>query len=392
MNVLCVNHTGEVSGAERSLLDLMSGLRDDLNVRLACPMSGPLAGAAREPGDSGRSDSRDRGQPQAAPSPHAARRLADDGGGHGHPPPRPPNAGRCRARELDPSRPVQRVRRSNVTGADRSPRSRSPPALAGGRRIAQVDRGWRRRGCRQLGVHRGGCPSGERPRESPCCLQPGRSCPVRLEPRRPRSRRGHAWACPPRRSSPRSIGQITPWKGQLDAVRTLARVRSSGRDVHLLIVGEPKFVSAATRYDNRAYHAELQRVIAAEGAAGPGPSARRARRRARDHGIARRSARSLVGGAVRPRGRGGDGDGTAGPGHARGGPAEIIHDDVDGILLPPRKPEAWAETLIRVMSPRMSASGSAAPLGGGRAISLWTLTSARCARCTRKRCARGESD
>ena len=29
MNVLCVNHTGEVSGAERSLLDLMSGLRDE---------------------------------------------------------------------------------------------------------------------------------------------------------------------------------------------------------------------------------------------------------------------------------------------------------------------------------------------------------------------------
>ena len=47
MNVLCVNHTGDVSGAERSLLDLMSGLRNELNVRLACPMTGPLAGAAR---------------------------------------------------------------------------------------------------------------------------------------------------------------------------------------------------------------------------------------------------------------------------------------------------------------------------------------------------------
>jgi len=37
------------------------------------------------------------------------------------------------------------------------------------------------------------------------------------------------------------------------------------RDAHLLIVGEPKFVSAATRYDNRAYYAELERIIAAEG-------------------------------------------------------------------------------------------------------------------------------
>ena len=45
MNVLCVNHTGAVSGAERSLLDLLTGLRGEVNVRLACPRTGPLADA-----------------------------------------------------------------------------------------------------------------------------------------------------------------------------------------------------------------------------------------------------------------------------------------------------------------------------------------------------------
>ena len=50
MNVLCVNHTGSISGGERSLLDLLSGLREDVNVRLACPPTGPLAAAARRLG------------------------------------------------------------------------------------------------------------------------------------------------------------------------------------------------------------------------------------------------------------------------------------------------------------------------------------------------------
>ena len=45
-----------------------------------------------------------------------------------------------------------------------------------------------------------------------------------------------------------------------------------------------------------------------------------------------------------------------------GGPAEIIHDDVDGILLSPRNPQEWADALVRVMSSeemrsRLSAAG-----------------------------------
>src|SRR5439155_17250744 len=54
------------------------------------------------------------------------------------------------------------------------------------------------------------------------------------------------------------VGQITPWKGQDDAVRTLALVRRHLPEARLLLVGEPKFTAAATRYDNAAYDAGLR--------------------------------------------------------------------------------------------------------------------------------------
>jgi D-inositol-3-phosphate glycosyltransferase len=37
---------------------------------------------------------------------------------------------------------------------------------------------------------------------------------------------------------------------------------------------------------------------------------------------------------------------------AAGGPREIIHDGVDGVLLPPREPAAWAEAAARLLSDR----------------------------------------
>lgn len=57
------------------------------------------------------------------------------------------------------------------------------------------------------------------------------------------------------------IGQITPWKGQDDAIEMLARLREKRPGARLLIVGETKFVSAATRYDNRAYEARLLELV-----------------------------------------------------------------------------------------------------------------------------------
>ncbi|HEV7908534.1 MAG TPA: glycosyltransferase family 4 protein, partial [Pseudonocardiaceae bacterium] len=57
------------------------------------------------------------------------------------------------------------------------------------------------------------------------------------------------------------IGQITPWKGQHTAIAALATLRASAPDARLLIVGETKFVSPSTRYDNLRYERELRALI-----------------------------------------------------------------------------------------------------------------------------------
>jgi glycosyltransferase involved in cell wall biosynthesis len=54
------------------------------------------------------------------------------------------------------------------------------------------------------------------------------------------------------------IAQITPWKGQLEAIEIFASVHKHYPEACLLIVGEVKFSSAATRYDNHAYMETLQ--------------------------------------------------------------------------------------------------------------------------------------
>jgi glycosyltransferase involved in cell wall biosynthesis len=56
------------------------------------------------------------------------------------------------------------------------------------------------------------------------------------------------------------IAQITPWKGQDDAIRILSLLKKKKPDVRLLLVGSPKFVSGAARYDNRAYAQALDRL------------------------------------------------------------------------------------------------------------------------------------
>ena len=113
------------------------------------------------------------------------------------------------------------------------------------------------------------------------------------------------------------VGQITPWKGQLEAVDAVGALAGRYPELHLLVVGEAKFVDAATRYDNRAYVARLRQAIAARGLDGrirllgereDVPAVLRASRRA---------ARPLLGGAIRARRARGHGDGRAGARDAR---------------------------------------------------------------------------
>jgi L-malate glycosyltransferase len=54
------------------------------------------------------------------------------------------------------------------------------------------------------------------------------------------------------------VAQLSPWKGQDTAIRALALLRDQGIDARLLLIGSARFVDRATRYDNQAYVRELQ--------------------------------------------------------------------------------------------------------------------------------------
>ena len=347
MNVLCVNHTGAVSGAERSLLDLLSGLREDVTVRLACPREGPLAGAARRlgvpvdgiPGTDGSLKLHPRETPLAvgrmsiagALTARHARRMGAD----------VIHANSIRAGLLT----VPASRMSGIPAVvhlrDRLPRSTVADAslrlIARGARVVAANSSYTAEGMRAVS---------ERGRirvvYNPVDL-------ARFD--RQQINRAGTRALLGLGSDQfvlGVIGQITPWKGQLEAVEALARLRQQQLDAHLLIVGEAKFVSVATRYDNRTYYAELQRAIVAE------------RLGDRVHLLGERADVPAIMGSLdallvpsweEPFGRvviEAMALGLAVLATSVGGPAEIISDDIDGILLEPRDPERWAIEIARL--------------------------------------------
>jgi glycosyltransferase involved in cell wall biosynthesis len=53
------------------------------------------------------------------------------------------------------------------------------------------------------------------------------------------------------------VGQITPWKGQREALDALAQVRAVLPDANLLIAGSAKFTGRHRQYDTEAYRREL---------------------------------------------------------------------------------------------------------------------------------------
>lgn len=347
MNVLCVNHTGSISGGERSLLDLLSGLREDVNVRLACPPTGPLAAAARRlgvpvdeiPGTDGSLRLHPRETPIAVgrmsvaavrTAGYAKRMRADV-----------IHANSIRAGLLTVPAARMASTPAVVHLRDRLPRSTVADAslrlIAGGAQIVVANSRYTAEGMRAVS---------------------GRARlrvvynPVDLT-RFDRSQT-HRSSTRARLGLPDDafvlavIGQITPWKGQCEAVLMLARLREMRHDAHLLIVGEAKFVSAATRYDNRAYHAELRRTIDAE------------QLEDRVHLLGERADVPAIMGSLdallvpsweEPFGRvviEAMALGVPVVATSVGGPAEIITDDVDGILLAPRDPDRWAHAIARL--------------------------------------------
>ncbi|HEV3001377.1 MAG TPA: glycosyltransferase family 4 protein, partial [Solirubrobacteraceae bacterium] len=146
------------------------------------------------------------------------------------------------------------------------------------------------------------------------------------------------------------VAQLTPWKGQQDAIEALRLVRRERPRAKLLIAGSAKFTAASTRFDNVAYARELERAAAAPDLAGAVrllgerddveavlaavdvllvPSWREAFGRIAAEALAMEVP--VVATNV-------------------GGPAETVRDGVDGVLLPPRRPGRWARAIAELLA------------------------------------------
>ena len=141
------------------------------------------------------------------------------------------------------------------------------------------------------------------------------------------------------------LAQITPWKGQEEAIRSIARVRERHPDVKLLLVGAAKFLSKATRYDNAAYLERLHRLVSELEL---GDHVKFLGERDDVPAVLRASDTVLVPSWEEPFGRSViEAMAMRVPVIATnvGGPAEVIADRKNGLLLAPRAPDCWARAL-----------------------------------------------
>jgi glycosyltransferase involved in cell wall biosynthesis len=343
--VLLVSHTARISGAEHTLLDLLRGLPRDVAATVACPR-GRLAD---EVGALGVPAIRLRGTDAGLKlhpvrTPRAAASLAADGvavlraarrrdatvvhanstraalscavaralGG-------PPLAVHVHD-VLGEDRVSTLVRAAIVATADvvlaNSEHVRASVERAGGPEVVVVD--------------------------NPVDLE--RFDPLRADG--PRARAEHGVGA----SEPLLllVGQITPWKGQDTAIRALAALPDRHRAARLLIVGEPVFSGAGTRWDNVAYREELA-ALARE--LGVGDRVRFLGARADVPDLLAAADVALVPSWEEPFGRvviEAMAMGVPVVATDVGGPPEILAGG-GGVLAPPREPRAWTDAVQRLL-------------------------------------------
>ena len=148
------------------------------------------------------------------------------------------------------------------------------------------------------------------------------------------------------------IAQITPWKAQDDAIRIAGLLRARGQRVKLLVIGAPLFTAVETRFDNRAYEETLHALAQGEGV--PEDVVFLGHR---DDVPALLAAIDLllVPSWEEPFGRTileAMAAGVPVAATSVGGPPEIIVEPGQGLLLAPRRPELWADEIAALLADR----------------------------------------
>ena len=347
VRVLYVNHTAEISGAERSLLSLLAALPDTVDRRVALP-PGRLVAAVEElgipittiTGTAGSLRPHPLHTPRAVAElsvaalqvRRAARRHRAD----------LVHANSIRAGivlglgRLSPAATVVHVRDCLPPGllstatmrliaatattvvANSHYTARSMAAAAPGARLEVV--------------------------HNPVDL--ARWDPARIDRAQARARLGQAGE---RELLLGVVAQLSPWKGQDTAIEALRLLRQEGVDAHLLLIGSAKFVASATRFDNEAYVADLRARVAD---AGLGDRVSWLGEREDVPELVRALDVLLLPSREEPFGRAlieAMALGVPVIATNVGGPPEIIEDGREGYLLPPDAPMAWAHAIRRIL-------------------------------------------
>lgn len=350
MKVLYLNHTGLMSGAERSLLELVGALPADVSGLVASP-EGPFAAAAREAGS----------EVARVPAAEASLRL--------HPLHTPLALGGLLRAALATARLARRrgadlvhansVRAGLVAAAAR--RLGGPPVLVYvhdclpdsrpanlTRRAILSSGGIVVANSRYTAANFAGDGGA---RTVYYGMVDADGALLSLSGRRPPERTQSRERLAPGARGPLVglVAQITPWKGQDTAIEALGRLRERHPGARLLLVGEAKFLGGATRFDNAAYLDGLLDQVARLGLG-----------EAVSFLGERRDALEIIAGLdvlVAPSWEEPFGRtiveaialGTPVVATAVGGPAEIVEDGVTGRLVEPRDPGALADVLIELL-------------------------------------------
>lgn len=347
LRVLYVNHTSVMSGAEASLLVLLQALGDAVAPVVACP-PGPLVGAVRKLGV----------EVRPVPGTELSARL--------HPVHTTEQSLRA-ARAAQVVRAIARAVAADVVHAN-TPRAglisllaqgaggRGPvvhvrDAVPPGRLPQAMFRLLATRAVAYLPTSqylRDQLPAGIPAPVVANVIDPAPFDAAALDRRSARARLGLDEDAPVLAV----IGQISPHKGQSDALRALAVVRRTHPDARLLLVGSVKFAGKATRFDNRAYREELTRLARRLGVADAALFLGERRDIAE---ILSAVDVLLVPSWYEPFGRVAlEAMVMRVPVIATsvGGIGEVIDHGVDGLVLPPRDPDAWARAITELLSDR----------------------------------------
>lgn len=347
MRVLYVEHTSLVSGGQRSLLDLLGGVRGRVQVEIAVP-AGPLADLTQAMGMA----------PRRIRPAMVSFRL--------HPVETPRGLGEMFLSARDVWRVARRVR-PDVLHANsvRAGLVSMPAAGALGRPLVvhvrdnlpasppgeAVRRLLSARSDRLVCVSRhvarsfgGADPMGQvRVLDAPIDL--ARFDPTAESPAQARA----ALALDPDELLVALVGQITPWKGHREALHVIDALRERMPRVRLLVVGMPKFVGPRVRYDNLGYMDELQALVRRRGLDG---HVRWLGEREDVPRLLRAADIAIVPSWQEPFGRvvvEAMSMGTPVVATSIGGPAEVITDGLDGMLVDPHDHRGWVQALTGLL-------------------------------------------